>query len=341
MGERAFAYAKACGIIGKSFVGKRIRSLEKVSKLSELDRMVFPADPRSLPEKELLRDLEKRIISRAVNSIISVVESFSNPPEFFVMLIRSYEYADLFGAIVSYRENEKAAPVHTGLGSFQTVHFEAWPDIKKMIEGTSFEFLLGKDDILDPRQSSISLQSALDRHYYNALWNSLFSLPAGDRRAAEKILSDEISLKNTCWALRLRTYYRMQTDEAKLHLVDMPALREKSFGRIHRSLADEAFQCLEFPLDNYSAWASWRWKEFLNPPSENRHWQADPRYFQNASSRYLSHLARHYFHLNPSSLDSIFCFIKLKQFEEDILTSGAEGLGIGMSVRDIISILEV
>jgi len=106
-------------------------------------------------------------------------------------------------------------------------------------------------------------------------------------------------------------------------------------------LAKEALDCLDFQLDNYSDWSSWRWKDFLNPPFEARHWQADPRFFQNAASRYLYSLARHNFRLNPSSLDTVFCFIKLKQFEEDVLTSSAEGLGIGMSVRDTISMLGV
>ena len=72
LGERAYAYAKACGIIGKSFVGKRIHLLEKAGSLSELDRMVFPDSSQNLPEKELLFDLEKRISERAVNSIISL-----------------------------------------------------------------------------------------------------------------------------------------------------------------------------------------------------------------------------------------------------------------------------
>jgi vacuolar-type H+-ATPase subunit C/Vma6 len=298
--------------------------------------MVFSASAKSLPEKELLRDLEKRIIGREVNSIISIVECFSKPPEFLALLIRSYEYTDLLSAINASREKEKNAPSHVDLGRFQTVRFNAWPDIPKMIEGTAFEFLLEKLEKAAPDKAGFSLQSLLDQHYYSALWNALFSLPAGDRQAAKKILSDEISLKNSSCALRLRTFYQMSADEIKPHLVDVLAK-----GKNQQSLAKEALACLNFQLDNYSDWSSWRWKEFLNPPFEARHWQADPRYFQNAASRYLYNLARHNFRLNPSSLDTVFCFIKLKQFEEDVLTSSAEGLGIGMSVRDTISMLGV
>jgi vacuolar-type H+-ATPase subunit C/Vma6 len=350
-GERAYAYARACGIIGKSFVGKKLHALEKVNSLSELDRvfsavgggkgrlsLASVADFGIFFEKEPFFDLEKRIIRRAVNSIVAIVGSFSSPPELLTLLIRSYEYADLFSAITSSIENEGAVPGHIDLGRFQTVRFGAWPDIRAMIKGTEFEFLLHKDHLLDGRQGSLALQSEMDRYYYNALWDALLSLPGRDRLAAEKILSDEISLKNASWVLRLRTYYKLLPNEVKPHLIDIPADRKKPQGR---SLACEAFQCLKLPLNDFSAWSVWRWRKFLNPGIKGRPWHVNPRYFQNAASRYLHHLAKHHFRLRPSSLDSIFCFIKLKQFEEDVLTSCAEGLGLGIPIRDTVSMLGV
>jgi len=351
-GERAYAYAKACGIIGKSFIGRNMINLETVNRLSELDRMIFPTAYQALPEKSLLFDLEKRIIDRAVHSIISVVECFSNPPEFFSLLIRGYEYADIKRTLEASLDGEKTAPAHTDIGRFQTVNFDAWPDIREMIKGTEFDFLLDKEGILAWELGGFTLQTMLSVRYYSALWKSLLSLPGKDRKVAERILSDEISLKNACWALRLRSYYQMPAEEVKSHLIDIPI---KTSGPGARSLADDAIRSLEFPLDNHAAWSSWRWREFLNPVSDGMgysrspaegagsvwHWQADPRYFQNASSRYLYRLARHHFHHSPFSMDSIFCFIKLKQMEEDILTSGAEGLGMHMSGRDIVSMLEL
>jgi vacuolar-type H+-ATPase subunit C/Vma6 len=200
-----------------------------------------------------------------------------------------------------------------------------------MIEGTEFDFLLDKDGVLYKDLGSIALQTVLDRRYYAALWKALVSLSKKDRFAAGKILSEEISLRNSGWALRLRTYYGMEPDEVKPHLIVIPG---------SRSLAEEALRCLEYPLDSYSPWASWRWKEFLNP-GQGGEWQAEPRYFQNAASRYLYGSARHHFRLNPFSLDTVFCFVKLKQFEEDLLTSEAEGLGMGMPARDIVSVLGI
>ena len=161
--EKSYAYSKACGIIGKSFVGKRIWKLESVGRLSELDRMVFPDTSRDLPEKELLVDLENRIISRAVHSIISIVNCFYDPPEFFTLLLRSYEYADLKSAILSVFDKEKSPPAHTDLGRFQTVHFLKWPDIAAMIKDTEFSFLLNEKDLL--KQKDVTLETVVDIHY--------------------------------------------------------------------------------------------------------------------------------------------------------------------------------
>ncbi|AEF80719.1 V0D/AC39 family V-type ATPase subunit [Leadbettera azotonutricia] len=338
-GERAFAYAKACGIMGKSFVGKRVSHLGNITRLSELDRLVFPDTSRDLPEKELLVDLEGRLIKRAADAIIAIVDSFRKPPELLSLLIRSYEYADLKTALnaVSGGEipAEQAKPGFTDLGRFSTINFAAWPNIPAMIKGTEFEFLLNRQGEMDKEKPGISIQAELDRHYYESLWKSLKKLPAGDRRVSERILAEEISLRNAVWALRLRTYYRMQADEVRSHLIDInAAIQGKAV-----SLAADAFDSLDRVLDNRQAWKGWKRSEFLNP--DMGEWKLDPRYFQNTASQYLYRLARRSFRSNPASLDTVFCFIKIKQFEEDILTSSAEGLGLGMASREIFGMLGV
>jgi len=335
-GERAYAYAKACGIIGKSFLGRRIAALHPVSRLSELDRLVFGAEARELPERELLSDLERRFSRRSVSAITSLLNSYKNPPELLILLIQVYEYADLKTALALIVEGETSVkPSFTPLGRFSTVHFDAWPDTKAMLAGTDFEFLLkryfNKNDSEDNQAEELSLETTLDRRYYSKLWASLKKLKKNDRRAAEKITAEEISLRNCAWVLRLRTYYGMKEYEVKQHLVDIEE---------NPRLCEDALAALEFSLDSRSDWEKWKRIRFLNPGSFSGSWQADPRYFQNAASEYLYRLALHNFRLQPSSIDTIFCFIKLKQFEEDFLTSNAEGLSMGMTGKEVLSMLE-
>ncbi|MDR2101126.1 MAG: V-type ATPase subunit [Treponema sp.] len=331
-GERAYVYAKACGIIGKSFIGKRIPTLGGVGRLSELDRLVFPQSSRDLPERELLVDLENRIIGRSVNQIIAIVGSYRRPPPLLRRLVRVYEYGDLKSALSALSGGGGPAPVFTGIGPFGTVNFKAYPDLAAMLKGTEFEFLLGEKLSDNALPGAISLQIKLDRHFYTSLWQDLLSLPKKDRRSAERILSEEISLRNSVWALRLRTYYGMPPEEVRNMIFSLPG---------KKSLAEDAGASLSMALDNRADWERWPRVNFLNPEIPGTPWKADPRYFQNAAAEYLYRLARLSFRQRPFSVDTAFCFIKLKQFEEDLLTSVAEGLGLGMPSREIFDLLEV
>ncbi|MCL1812205.1 MAG: V-type ATPase subunit [Treponema sp.] len=340
-GEKAYAFVKASGIIGKSFVSRRIAALNPINRLSELDQLVFGSNARELPERELLPDLERRLSGRGVDAISAVLKSYKKPPLLFLLLLQVYEYSDLKTALALIVEGETSSkPVFTPLGRFGAVNFDAWPDAEAMLKQTDLQFILayleqskspavpsgtGEDE-----SGEVSLETALDRHYYAKLWTSLTLLKRHDRIAAEKIIAEEIALRNCAWALRLRSYYSMKAEEVKQHLV---------FIEKNNKLCEDALAALEFSLDDYSEWEKWKRFRFLNPVSG--HWKPDPRYFQNAASEHLYHLALRSFRTSLSYIDKVFCFIKLKQFEEDVLTSCTEGLGMGMTCKDVLAALEL
>ncbi|MCL1815441.1 MAG: V-type ATPase subunit [Treponema sp.] len=336
--ERAYAYAKACGIIGKSFVGRRIAALHPIRRLSELDRLVFGSEAKDLPERELLFDMEQRLSHRSVTALFSILNSYKKAPELLKMLIRVYEYSDLEKVLALLIQKEKMAkPACTPLGSYGTVNFDAWPDAKAMLEGTEFEFLIEKffnqnisaDD--EHNEDNINLETILDRHYYIKLWESLKELKKSDREAAERIISEEIALHNCTWVLRLRSYYFLEAEEVKQHLVIIDE---------HPNLCRDALAALEFSLNTAGDWKKWRRVKFLNPPSHDGSWIADARYFQAAAAEYLYRLALRDFRIRPASMDAIYCFFKLKHFEEDLLISNTERLGMGMPSKSVLGVME-
>ncbi|MCL2834624.1 MAG: V-type ATPase subunit [Treponema sp.] len=334
-GQRAYAYAKACGIIGRSFVGGRAAALNSTGRLHELDRLIFPNTSVNLPEKELLKDLEKRITGRAFDSIQKVVKSFTPVPEFLVMLIRGWEYENLKLALTAIAANENSKPVFTDIKKFATVDFSLWPDLNAMLKNTEFTYILKIQD-----KGSISVQTGLDRQYYFNLWNALCGLRGNDRIVSEAILAEEIALRNVVCAMRLRSYYQMEKNMIIPHLIN---IKTKIRG-ITKNLAKDALSSLDIPLDNRQQWTAWKRAKFINPedtPASRASggWKLDPRYFQNEAAKYLYRLARRNFRFKPSSLDTVFCFIKIKQFEEEVLTSCAEGLGMGMTAKDALAIL--
>jgi vacuolar-type H+-ATPase subunit C/Vma6 len=355
-GERAFAYAKACGIIGKSFVGKRMSALGRLNALSEFGRLVFPEASNELPGRELLVDLERRLLQRTIRHITAVINSYSNPPELLVRQLRSCEYADLKTCLHHIVADKPIPNALCDIGKYGTVRFQAYPDLKAMVSGTEFEFILSKD-LKAADFELTSLEAELDLQYYTLLMKSLQCLPAEDRLLAQRILAEEISLRNCVWALRLRTYFEKTTDETRKYLMnleipqcppaeipgDIPprfsSQRGADSGKT--SLVQEAEESLYFPLDSRTAWKGWRWESLLNPGDGREVWSANPRFFQNAASRYINRLSLRCFRNMPFSVNAEFCYIKLKQFEEDLLTSVVEGLGLGMGGNDVFNLLEV
>lgn len=332
-----YAYAKACGIIGKSFAGKRMSSLYGLHSLNDLDRLIFPDDYPNLPSRELLPDLQNRITMRAVNQIYSIVDSYSKPPKVIEQMLRIYEYSDLKSCIHAIAAGKKDLPPISDIGRFKTINFNAFPDLNKMLKNTEFEFLLNEDlRIISHKMDTVQLENKIDALFYKGLANSLNQLPDEDRWVMQRFLADEIALRNCTWALRLRSYYHKEEEEIKNFLLDI-----RIHGKKKSSLSCDALQSFNYPLDSRIQWENWKWEELLNPEEVSVYWKVDPRYFQNAASNYLSKLAMRYFRRNPMTASAIFCFIKLIQIEEDILTSIAEGLALGMDSTAVFSLLEV
>jgi len=337
--DSGYAYAKASWIIGKSFLGNRISSLLGLHTLSDFDRLLFPDSYRELPGRELLPSLEKRIIERCVKQILGVVKSYSQPPKLLIRMLKGFEYGDLKECLAHISGGKEDLPVISDIGRFRTVRFDAYPDVAAMIKKTEFENLLSDDIKLIKKDADlISINAKIDKRFYQSLIESLSQLDYDDRETASRLIADEISLRNCFWALRLRTYYQKSENQTVKYLMDY-----KLLGNIHQkraSLSAEAKSSLDFSLDIRENWNGWRWERFLNQEeTSGTHWAADPRCFQNAASEYLYHLAFHGFHSSPMSVGAVFCFIKLKMFEEDLLTSVAEGLALGMDTAAIFKML--
>ncbi|MDR2942498.1 MAG: V-type ATPase subunit [Treponema sp.] len=336
--DAPFAYSKACGIISKSFTGKKLSALSGLHSLNELDRLVFPDDHRELPGHELLLDLEHRLVDRAVRQILAIIEAYQKPPLLLVRMLKVYEYGDLKACLHVIIPEKDAPPSKiphvADLGSFKTVNFKAFPDIGAMVNGTEFEFIVSD---IKAGVDITEIEAKLDMRYYLGLIESLAELSAEDCDIAQKVLEDEICLRNCVWAFRLRSYYQKTAAQTAKQLLDIKMPKKARNGT---SLAAPALLSLDFPLDTRSSWQGWRWEKLLNPEESSAHWSVNPRYFQNAASQYIYHLTMRSFHKIPMSTSALFCFIKIKQFEEDLLTSFAEGLALGMDSAEVFKLLE-
>jgi hypothetical protein len=294
--------------------------------------------------------VETRIIRRSAKAILSVLGAFRTTPEILVLLARSYEYADLKRFIAVLDAGESSAPPWTPLGKFSTVNFSAWPDLNAMLKGSEFEFLgpghgtggrdyktaaAGRSGAGQRHGETDDVNVLLDRLYYKKLLQAIAKIPKKDFTGCRHLFFEEISLLNCTLAMRLRSYYGMNARDVKARLID------GRLSRNGRSLSADAEASLSMELNHLADWQDWRRKSFLNPAGSGKYWKCDPRRFQTAASIYLYKLALRYFRSRPFTLDTSCCFIRLKQFEEQVLTGVAEGVKLKMDAVDSLKTLGV
>ncbi|OHE67313.1 MAG: hypothetical protein A2Z99_04780 [Treponema sp. GWB1_62_6] len=243
-------------------------------------------------------------------------------------LVRAYETADLKTHLAAFAAGDPQSPSFVDIGRFATVKFDAYPDLPRMVAGTEYAWLPET-----PAASAIvDLQSELDIRYYRSLWSEILSLPRRDRAGFEELTAEEIALKNAAWTLRLRTYYAAPVEEIEKRLVEG--------ARAGKSLTADARAAFSLSLDARDEWRGWKRERFLNPAVSGESWKLDPRHFQNEAAKYLYRKARLLFRRRPFAVDSTACFIKLMQFEEELLTSVAEAVSLGISADDVVKTLE-
>ncbi|MDR2467988.1 MAG: V-type ATPase subunit [Spirochaetaceae bacterium] len=323
--ERSFIYAKACGIIARSFVEGRLARCAGITTLEELYTLTGESSAKASS------GFEQAFRAKNVREIFSVVKAFPKPPEFIIYLIKSYECADLKYALAAHRAG-LPLPSQTPLGRFASICFSAYPDISRMLKGTEYQFLL-KEDL--ERGDIADLETRIDRHYYAMLLAGLRRIQRRELPAFRYILNEEIALKNCVWALRLRTYFTMDSAAVRNYLID----EKPSPGSA--SLARDALKSLDFALDHRPDWLSWRRAGFLNQEQPNSYWKCSPSAFQSNAAVYLYHLTRKSFRRQPFSLDTAACFIRLKQFEEQVLCSIAEALRLNVPAQDALKMMGV
>jgi hypothetical protein len=83
---------------------------------------------------------------------------------------------------------------------------------------------------------------------------------------------------------------------------------------------------LDYSVDSFDEWASWKHKDLLNPPEDGVYWALDPRWVQQAAKKKMYHTALTQFHRNPFTATVLLTWFKIKQYEADCIRTAAEAL---------------
>ncbi|MCR4939602.1 MAG: V-type ATPase subunit [Treponemataceae bacterium] len=317
----SYVYAKAGGMLARSFTGARTASLFEVKKLAELWTLVFGDDVPVVPEEMLAEKIERKAELTFVTDFKNLLDCYSKPEPVSLALLQYYDYCNLKDISHALQNGAKELPSIVDIGRFSMLDYSAWPSLPDITKGSPLAWY----DKLPSRSEQKDFDLRLDTQYMLSLWDSVKKVPAGERKSISELVGEKLVLQNCIWALRLKVYYKMSEDEILKNLVFLSDKKDSS-----DPLAGEAVTILSFAVDTYSDWSKWKYAYLLNPHTEGEVWSVDPRWLQQSVMLDINKKALKHFHRNPFTADVLVSWFMIKQYELDCIRTAAEGLRLSV-----------
>lgn len=324
----AFIYAKASGILGKSFTGTRASQLFSAGNLSSLWTLLFNTPVPQVPEMLLAEEIEKEAFRRFVGQYEDFVGQYAKPDEILIDQLCIYEAENLKEVGGALCSGEQKCPDLIELGNFSKLNFKAYPDIKKITEGTKFEWYDHVPDVHEQQK----LEFKIDMQVIQHLWQSIQKTGGETRAALTKLYLDEYIIKNIVWALRLKINYEMDNDEIIKNLIyvtDGPSKADP--------IAGPAIEVLNKDLENYGEWENWHYKDLLNPLEPGSIWKVDPRWIEINNRARINKEAKLAFHQYPMTTVALIAWYKIKNYELSCIRTAVESLRMNIEPQEAMS----
>ena len=317
----SFVYAKASGMLARSFTGPRAASLFEVKKLSELWTLVFSDDVPVIPEEMLAEKIERKAELNFVSDFTNLLECYSKPEPVSLALLQSYDYSNLKDVSHALQNGDKELPPIVDIGGFSMLHYDEWPSLAKITENSPLAWY----NEVPSRSTQKDTDLKLDTQYILSLWKSVDKVPVSERKSVAELVHEKLRLQNCIWALRLKVYYNMADDEILKNLVFLGDNKDAT-----DPLAGEAVTVLSFATDTYSDWSGWKYAYLLNPHTEGEVWTVDPRWIEQSMILDINKKAMKHFRRNPFTADVLVSWFMIKQYELDCIRTAAEGLRLSV-----------
>ena len=316
----AFVYAKASGMLKKSFVGPRTEKIFEQQKLSELWTLLFEDEVPLIPEVLLAKEIENKAENQFIKDFCKLLNCYSKPDKVSLFLLKSFDYGNLREIVFALSNGETKLPKLVDIGKYSELKIINWPDLEKITEKSDFNWYKTVPSIDEQR----FFDHKLDLQYIKALWENTKKLPQWEREPVESFILEKINLDNCIWALRLKKYYEMSKEEIIQNLfsqVENPSDKD--------ILCGEAIKILDYDLDSYDSWKNWKYKKLLNDNLDGDVWFIDPIWVQQSAKIYLVKKAYKSFHQHPFTANVLISWFFVKQHELDCIRKAVEGLRIG------------
>jgi len=114
----SYIYAKASGLLGKSFIDERASELFNVKSLPELWTLIFGSQPPMLPEVLLAKEIEAQALKRLINQYVYFLRQFDRPQKILELPLKVFDADNLKTVGAALCAGEKECPALCDLGQY-------------------------------------------------------------------------------------------------------------------------------------------------------------------------------------------------------------------------------
>ena len=317
-----FDYAKAAGLLSKSFINEKTQKLFEQDSLVDLWNLLFKEPVPLVPETLLARQIEQKALNDFLSQYIYFLNQFDNPPLILVDKLKRYEIENIKQIIDAYYSKQTELPETIDLKGFSNIKIKAWPDVKKIFSGTDYEWLNTELD-------SASLQDIdfkLDLNLLRENWNAINKFHGEEKSIHREFFLDEFIIKNIVWALRLKLFYKMPDDliiKKLFYVGDSPSKSDP--------LAGPAIKILNFDVNKYSDWENWKYFKYINQKDSGDNWTINPSWIERKYMVHQAKFAYHYFHKNMMDDVALVAWFKIKNYELTCIKTAVESIKLNVS----------
>lgn len=322
----AYIYAKASGMLAKSFISDRTQRLFEPKNLSQLWTLLFKTEIPLVPEVLLARQIERKAEENFINDYITLISSYSNPDRVLILLLQQFDYMNLKEVLSSTAEKNPQTPYMINIEPYNLLNYSEWADLSHFTQDSTLSWCTKSPESKEKK----NIEHKLDSQYVKELWASIDDVNSLEREPVRALIKEELILKNILWALRLKVYYQMSKESI------IPLLTYISDDmNLNDEIAKPAIELLDYPIDSYDVWKKWKYSFLLNPSEEGCVWELDPRWLENSSKTYLNKLALKQYHKYPFTSHVMVCWFRIKFHELNCIRTACEGLKLNVNEQDI------
>lgn len=322
----SYVYAKASGILARSFTGARASKLFGVQKLAELWPLIFTEEIPAVPEILLAKTIEQKAAEKFISEYKKLLMAYDNPAQVLIDLLQYFDYENLKSLGAAAAMGQKDSPPLKDISPYNILNYGAWPSIQKITQDSELSWYNKAPEVVEQQE----LDNELDLQFIEKLWNSSQELFGEEKRMVQDLISERYSMRNIVWVLRLKLYYGME----KNNIVQRLAFLNPQNGRSD-PLGGEALDILDKDIQNWDDWKNWKYAKFLNPREEGSLWSVDPRWVEESSEKEFINKATRKFHANPCAQASLLCWYYVKAKELDYIRMATEALRLNVKVQEI------